>query len=72
MKSAYGDIKLQSKIEINKRSSAMLVEVEPIDDTKPLKIDAINDDENQMKLKVRINVMRRNAHIYAPGEIDKI
>ena len=46
MQSAYGDIKLQSKIEINKRSSAMLVEVEPIDDTKPLKIDAINDDEN--------------------------
>ena len=48
----------------------MLVKVESIDETKPLKIDAINDDENQMKLKVRINVMRRNSHIYAPGEID--
>ena len=70
MKSAYGDIKLQSKIEVNRRPSAMLVEIESIDDSKPLKIDAINDDENQLKLKVRMNVMRRNAHIFAPGEID--
>ena len=70
MKSAYGDIKLQSKIEVNKRPSNFSVNVESIDETKPLKIDAINDDENQMKLKVRINVMKMNSHIYAPGEID--
>ena len=44
--------------------------VESTYDKKSLKIDAINDDENQMKMKARINVMRGNSHIFAPEEID--
>ena len=54
---AYGDIKIKSKIEI-KRTPSFVVEIEQLDESQPMKIDAVNDDEDEMKLKIRLNIMK--------------
>ena len=62
MNTAYGNLKLQAKIEVVKQRQPL--QTEPEDEEEELKIDALNDDEEEIRMKVRLNLRKKNLHIF--------
>ena len=62
MNTAYGNLKLSAKIEVVKQRQPL--QTEPEDEEEELKIDALNDDEEEIRMKVRLNLRKKNLHIF--------
>ena len=67
MNTAYGNLKLQAKIEVVKQRQPL--QTEPEDEEEELKIDALNDDEEEIRMKVRLNLRKKNLHIFTQEEV---
>ncbi len=67
MNTAYGNLKLQAKIDVVKQRQPL--QTEPDDEEEELKIDALNDDEEEIRMKVRLNLRKKNLHIFTQEEV---
>ncbi len=68
LRTSYSDFKLNPKIEL-KRTQSIFTEEDKTPKIQRLKFDAINDDEEELKIKVKMNMMKQNMHIFTPVDV---